>query len=141
MPLRRSSKTLILPTVFSIFQSLIKNNEWHQIFPKTTLEFWKYVVKYFLQWLVGYQLACNHPFSLWKPTLKIGVWMVNLKEVDKIEELIVSLDWLHICSLKNPAFSFRISTGTSVNCTPLFIYRFLVSFIQFFVDLGKMKPW
>ena len=71
--------------------------------------------------------------------MKTGVILVNLKEAEKIEEQIASLNWKHICSVKNSAFSFEIFMGMSESCTALLISKFLISFLTVFYRLGKNR--
>ena len=84
--------------------------------------------------LIGLQLS----FWFLEPTLKTGVILVNLKEAEKIEEQIASLNWQHI-SVKNSAFSFKIFMGMSESCTALLISKFLISFLTVFYRLGENR--
>ena len=62
-----------------------------------------------------------------------------MTEAEKIEEQNASLNWHHIYSTKNSAFSFKSFTWMSESCTALLICKVLISFITVF--LSTWEKW
>ena len=80
--------------------------------------------------LIGLELS----FRFLVPCLKTGITFANLKVEENFDEQIASLNWQHICSAKNSAFSFKTLTGTSVSWTAFLALNLLIYLSTVFVS-------
>ena len=67
------------------------------------------------------------------PCLKTSVTFANLKVVGNFDEQIASLNWRHVCSKKNSAFSFKTLTAISASWTVFLALNFLISLRTLFI--------